>query len=80
MYHRTLLRLLFPVRMQKKKVAYNFRYDHRNTDVKEVDLEIVGCICLAQDRNKWWAVKNAVMNLSHQEHKEMGNAKRHILH
>ena len=29
-YHRTLLRLLFPVRIQKKKVAHDFRYDPRS--------------------------------------------------
>ena len=34
-----------------------------NKYLKEIGLEGVGCIDLAQDRKKWWAVVNAVMNL-----------------
>ena len=32
-------------------------------DLKEIGWEGVDCICPARDRDKWWAVVNAVMNL-----------------
>jgi hypothetical protein len=33
-------------------------------DFREIGLEGVDCIRLAQDRDRWWAVVSAVMNLS----------------
>jgi uncharacterized membrane protein len=33
------------------------------TDLKEIGCEGVDWIILAQDRDRWWAVVNAVMNL-----------------
>jgi len=41
---------------------------HRWKDNIKIDLQEVGCgvmdwIELAQDRNKWWALVNAVMNI-----------------
>jgi hypothetical protein len=32
-------------------------------DLREIGLEVVDWLHLAQDRERWWAVVNAVMNL-----------------
>jgi hypothetical protein len=29
----------------------------------EIEFGGVGCICLTQDRDKWWVLENSVMNL-----------------
>jgi len=34
-----------------------------NTDLKEIRCEGVGWIHVVQDRDKWWALVNTVMNL-----------------
>jgi len=44
------------------------RHRHRWEDNTKMDLQEVGCggmdwIKLAQDRDRWWALVNAVMNL-----------------
>jgi hypothetical protein len=36
--------------------------DNIKMDVKEMELEVVGWIRLVQDRKKWWAVVNMVMD------------------
>ena len=38
-------------------------YDISSLRVKEMGLEGMDWVDLAQDKNKWWAVVNAVMNL-----------------
>ena len=41
-----------------------FRWeDNIKMDPQKVECEGMGWISLAQDRDKWWAVVNAVMNL-----------------
>jgi hypothetical protein len=37
--------------------------DNIKIDLKEVGCEVMDWIELAQDRNRWWALVNAVMNL-----------------
>jgi hypothetical protein len=37
--------------------------DNINIDLKEVELRVVGWINVAQDRDRWQAIVNAVMNL-----------------
>ena len=37
--------------------------DNINMDLKEVGSEVMDWIELAQDRDRWWALVNAVMNL-----------------
>ena len=49
MYHRTLLRLLLPVRMQKK-VAHDFRYDPRNNQVVKVIRYVLVRVVTGYDR------------------------------
>jgi len=44
------------------------RHKHRWENNIKMDLQEVGCGCmdwidLAQDRDRWWALENAVMNL-----------------
>jgi hypothetical protein len=38
--------------------------DNIKMDLKEIGTECMGWICVTQDRDKWWAVVNTVMNLS----------------
>ena len=37
--------------------------DNINIDLQEVEWGCMDCIYLAQDRGRWWALVNAVMNL-----------------
>jgi hypothetical protein len=41
----------------------NRREDNIRKDLKDVGCGAMDWIDLAQDRNRWWAVVNAVMNL-----------------
>jgi hypothetical protein len=58
-------------RSEERRGVYRIlvgRHRHRWEDNKKMDLQEVGCVgmdCihLAQDRNRWWALVNAVMNL-----------------
>jgi len=44
--------------------------DNIRTDVNEIGFEVVGWIDMAQNRDKVWAVVNAVMNLRFQQNAE----------
>jgi hypothetical protein len=37
--------------------------DNTKVDLKEIGLEGVGWGCLTQNRDRWWAVVNTVLNL-----------------
>jgi len=37
--------------------------DNVKIDIKEVEWRVMGWNSVAQDRDRWWAVVNAVMNL-----------------
>ena len=37
--------------------------DNIKIDLQDVEWEGMDCMDLAQDRNRWWALLNAVMNL-----------------
>ena len=37
--------------------------DNIETDIQEVGCRVMDWIKLAQDRDRWWALVNAVMNL-----------------
>jgi predicted small integral membrane protein len=39
------------------------REDNIETDLKEIDYEVMNWIHLAQDRDQWWALVNTVINL-----------------